>query len=75
VPPPRASTRTAVWAIVEEPRRLGVVNAAFAGQVTGSINANGPNIREQFNNAFIVGAVASNDQGGARLASHFARAA
>ena len=42
---------------LEEPRRLGVVNAAFAGQVTGSFNPNGPNIRTQFNNPFLVGAV------------------
>ena len=42
---------------LEEPRRLGIVNAALAGQVTGSFNPNGPNIREQFNNPFIVGAV------------------
>ena len=48
---------------LEEPRRLGIVNAAFAGQVTGNFNPNGPNIREQFNNPFIVGAVVSNDQG------------
>ena len=48
---------------LEEPRRLGIVNAAFAGQVNGNFNPNGPNIREQFNNPFIVGAVASNDQG------------
>ena len=48
---------------LEEPRRLGVVNAALAGQVTGSFNPNGPNIRDQFNNPFLVGAVVRNDQG------------
>ena len=48
---------------LEEPRRTGIVAAAVAGQVTGNFNPNGPNIREQFNNPFIVGAVANNDQG------------
>ena len=42
---------------LEEPRRIGVTSAAFAGQVTGSFNPNGVNLRTQFNDPFLVGAV------------------
>ena len=42
---------------LEEPRRLGVTSASLAGQVTGNFNPNGLNIRTQFNDPFLVGAV------------------
>jgi porin-like protein len=42
---------------IEEPRRIGITNAALAGQVTGSFNPNSLNIRSQFNDPFLVGAI------------------
>jgi hypothetical protein len=42
---------------LEEPRRIGVTSASLAGQVTGSFNPNGINLRTQFNDPFLVGAV------------------
>src|SRR4029077_12179157 len=42
---------------LEEPRRLGVTAAAFAGQVTGGFNPNSLTLRTQFNDPFLVGAV------------------
>jgi hypothetical protein len=46
----------------EEPRRIGVTNAAFAGQITGAFGANSSvNAQGTFNNPFVVGAVVPND--------------
>jgi hypothetical protein len=42
---------------LEEPRRIGITSASLAGQVTGSFNPNGLNLRSQFNDPFLVGAV------------------
>ena len=42
---------------LEEPRRVGVTAAAYAGSVAGSFNPNGLNLRTQFNDPFLVGAV------------------
>ena len=42
---------------LEEPRRIGVTSASLAGQVSGSFNPNGLNLRTQFNDPFLVGAV------------------
>jgi hypothetical protein len=48
---------------LEEPRRTGIVNASFAGQAVATFTPNLVQERQQFTNPFIVGAVASNDQG------------
>jgi hypothetical protein len=42
---------------LEDPRRIGVTAAAYAGSVTGSFNPNSLNLRTQFNDPFVVGAV------------------
>ena len=42
---------------LEEPRRIGVTAAAYAGSVAGSFNPNSLNLRTQFNDPFLVGTV------------------
>jgi hypothetical protein len=51
---------------LEEPRRIGIVNTAFAGQIQSNFNPNSDLIRSQFTNPFIVGTVINNDQGNIR---------
>jgi hypothetical protein len=47
---------------LEEPRRIGVTNAAFAGQITGGFGANSAsNSQGLFNNPFVVGGVVPQD--------------
>ena len=45
----------------EEPRRIGVVLAPVAGQITGGFGANSTNLQGTFNNPFLVGAQVGND--------------
>ena len=64
---------------LEEPRRIGVTSASLAGQVTGNFNPNGLNIRTQFNDPFLVGAVVpqgtGDDQGPGHRLQHAHRPA
>src|SRR5262249_37706596 len=47
---------------LEEPRRIGVVNTSFAGQITGAFAANTSiNSQGTFNNPFLVGAAPGTD--------------
>ena len=42
---------------LEEPRVIGITSASLAGQVNGNFNPNGVNLRTQFNDPFLVGAI------------------
>ena len=49
---------------LEEPRRTGITNVGVAGQITGAFAANSSStVQGTFNNPFLVGAIASNDNG------------